>query len=574
MSNESELTLPAASAAATDTGPSWLSILAGVSFVATVAVLAGILMVRFVQTRPVNVAAPSAQLAGLIETALRDNFIPESAIAASTTQEQTDEGNRWTHNRYDVTLPPRLDAQGIATVLGEELRNYNLTVTQEEAAAGAREVKVWLANFEVALISLTPTTAPAAALTDLRVASTRLVEEARVGLEVLGLNDSVFQSTPETREDTEAKWYLTRLEVRPAQPLSAADLTGAIRGALSYPDVEVRAADPAKGTMNVTMAYRGKPVADMTVYIPDASARPPAVAVPLSLQPDLNDLLNTAIPSARVAVPLAPPVEEGYEVVPPATADEVAPVSDSSAIADGRMQLASLPQPPGPRSVADATNPRVAIILDDGGYGGAVTERVLALDSNLTLAILPNTPYGKDTAERGAALGFEIMLHMPMQTGSSTVKSFPGQINVDMGREEIAALTTDAIAQIPGAVGVNNHTGSLFTSDAERMELFLESIVTQGWYFIDSKTGPNSRAYDVAQAMGIRSESRDIFLDDVADAAEIKRQWAEMVRIARKTGTAIAIGHFRPLTIDVLEQELPKLASAGIALVPASELVR
>jgi hypothetical protein len=59
----------------------------------------------------------------------------------------------------------------------------------------------------------------------------------------------------------------------------------------------------------------------------------------------------------------------------------------------------------------------------------------------------------------------------------------------------------------------------------------------------------------------------------VAEAGEIKRQWAEMVRIARKTGRAVAIGHFRALTLDVIEEELPKLEGGGITLVPLSELL-
>jgi polysaccharide deacetylase 2 family uncharacterized protein YibQ len=46
-----------------------------------------------------------------------------------------------------------------------------------------------------------------------------------------------------------------------------------------------------------------------------------------------------------------------------------------------------------------------------------------------------------------------------------------------------------------------------------------------------------------------------------------------MVRIARKTGRAVAIGHFRALTLDVIEEELPKLEGGGITLVPLSELL-
>jgi polysaccharide deacetylase 2 family uncharacterized protein YibQ len=232
-----------------------------------------------------------------------------------------------------------------------------------------------------------------------------------------------------------------------------------------------------------------------------------------------------------------------------------------------------VPTPPGPRSKADASQPRVALVLDDGGYGGEVTERVLALDNRVTLAILPNTPDGAATATRATEIGFEVILHMPMQTDSTTVKPFPGQLNVDMGSEQIAQLTTDAMAQVPGAVGVNNHTGSKFTANADQMALFLDVVKQKGWFFLDSKTGPDSKGFEVAKEMGIPSTIRDVFLDDVAEAGEIKRQWAEMVRIARKTGRAVAIGHFRALTLDVIEEELPKLEGGGITLVPLSELL-
>jgi len=268
--------------------------------------------------------------------------------------------------------------------------------------------------------------------------------------------------------------------------------------------------------------------------------------------------------------PLAP---QSKAYPSPTLPDAPAMLERDSGEGDGRMEVASLPEPPGPRSKRDVSNPKVALVLDDGGYGGEVTERVLKLDNRVTLAILPNTPDGAETATRATGLGFEVILHMPMQTASATVKPFPGQLNTDMGREQIAQLTTDALGQIPGITGVNNHTGSMFTANADSMEMFLENIQNKKLYFLDSVTGPDSKAQKVAREMGIPTGRRDVFLDDIAEAGEIRRQWAEMVRIARKTGAAVAIGHFRPLTLDVIEKELPKLEASGITLVPASELM-
>ena len=45
-----------------------------------------------------------------------------------------------------------------------------------------------------------------------------------------------------------------------------------------------------------------------------------------------------------------------------------------------------------------------------------------------------------------------------------------------------------------------------------------------------------------------------------------------MKRLARKRGSAVAIGHPYPATLELLERELPKLADEGFMLVPLSEL--
>lgn len=221
----------------------------------------------------------------------------------------------------------------------------------------------------------------------------------------------------------------------------------------------------------------------------------------------------------------------------------------------------------------DLRKPRVAIILDDGGYGGQRTEKLLELDPRLTLAILPNTPYARETAERGAAKGFEIMLHMPMETYSRKT-AFPGQITTRMEAEEIERLTVEALAQVPGVVGVNNHTGSKFTRDSVKMTEFLKVVQSRSLFFIDSITITKSAAFAAAKTLGIPSAQRDIFLDNSSSERQIRRQFKELIMRAKMRGLAIGIGHFRQHTVDVLAEELPKLEAYGVELVHASEVVR
>ena len=67
--------------------------------------------------------------------------------------------------------------------------------------------------------------------------------------------------------------------------------------------------------------------------------------------------------------------------------------------------------------------------------------------------------------------------------------------------------------------------------------------------------------------------SRDVFLDDSQDPPDIRRQLDEAIRDAKLHGTAIAIGHPHPATLQVLSEELPRLQREGVNLVFASQLV-
>jgi polysaccharide deacetylase 2 family uncharacterized protein YibQ len=43
--------------------------------------------------------------------------------------------------------------------------------------------------------------------------------------------------------------------------------------------------------------------------------------------------------------------------------------------------------------------------------------------------------------------------------------------------------------------------------------------------------------------------------------------------LARKQGTAVLIGHPRPATLDVLEQELPKFIASGVEIIDVEQMI-
>ncbi|MGC8845988.1 MAG: divergent polysaccharide deacetylase family protein [Candidatus Hydrogenedens sp.] len=221
----------------------------------------------------------------------------------------------------------------------------------------------------------------------------------------------------------------------------------------------------------------------------------------------------------------------------------------------------------------DTQKPKIAIILDDGGFRNPEEDPALELSNKLNISILPDTRYTKELAKKAKEKGFEIMLHMPMQTKQGVKKgSFPCELLVNMTEKEIEEKTKNALEQISEAKGVNNHTGSVFTLKEAPLKSFMKVLKEKKMFFVDSLVVGGSKAYQVAEAEGIPTLKRDMFLDHEYTTAKIKESLEILKKIAKKNGKAIGIGHFRDLTIKVLKEELPRMEEQGFELVHVSEM--
>jgi polysaccharide deacetylase 2 family uncharacterized protein YibQ len=143
-----------------------------------------------------------------------------------------------------------------------------------------------------------------------------------------------------------------------------------------------------------------------------------------------------------------------------------------------------------------------------------------------------------------------------------------------MDTEELQKRVSQFIRQFPKAVGANNHMGSEFTEHDDKMNTVLQVLKDNNLFFIDSVTTPSSKGMSVAKRLGIKTERRDVFLDNVQERGYILGQLNQAVRLAQKNGFAIAICHPHSATIEVLVAELPKLAERGVTLVSVSEMMK
>ena len=109
--------------------------------------------------------------------------------------------------------------------------------------------------------------------------------------------------------------------------------------------------------------------------------------------------------------------------------------------------------------------------------------------------------------------------------------------------------------------------------DQKGMTFVSEALLEKGVFFVDSRTSAKSIAQEVAKETGLRTAHRDIFLDDVVTAVAIDAELEHLERIARRGGTAIAIGHPHGLTLEALERWIPDAQARGFSIVPVRDLV-
>lgn len=312
-----------------------------------------------------------------------------------------------------------------------------------------------------------------------------------------------------------------------------------------------------------------------------ASPKRPAVfrlAVGLLLSVALVLLVLALVHQARTRHWFAPAVERS---VPPTKdgatlpAPSQKPAPSTAKAPHSRRSDFRPPAPPAlpVPSISRSEGPMVAIIVDDLGANLGFMRALLALDLNVTAAILPNLPHAREAAQLAQAANREVILHIPMEP-----KAYPADdpgaepLLIELSAGEVRHRLEQYFKVVPFAVGANNHMGSRFTEDQAGMAVVLETLKTRGMYFVDSRTSNETVAYRAAQRLGVKTAARDLFLDNVQTVAAISAELRRLAEMAKIHGRALGICHPHPETLAALKQEAPYLAKLGVRLVPASVL--
>lgn len=205
-----------------------------------------------------------------------------------------------------------------------------------------------------------------------------------------------------------------------------------------------------------------------------------------------------------------------------------------------------------PRPACTPAQPCLVIVIDDIGRDRAALERLLAIPADLTFAVLPHAEHTAASVARLRRAGREHILHLPLEPHPPLLL-----------RDERVLLRADApiapalrrcLAAVPGVAALNTHMGSAFSEDPAALNALFAALAPRRLPVLDSRTSPHSQICAVAAAWSVPCVARDVFLDGGETSAAFELGIA--MRLARRNGRAIAIGHPLRATIDALERQL------------------
>ena len=235
----------------------------------------------------------------------------------------------------------------------------------------------------------------------------------------------------------------------------------------------------------------------------------------------------------------------------------------------------------GDRTIAwDQARGHLAIVIDDIGRELHLLEQLQALRFSLTFSVLPGAVYapGAQLRLRSDRRRYrEILLHLPCEPEDPTKMAEGAEprehfLRVGDPPERLRAALVAALARVPGAVGVNNHMGSRLTAERAAMDALMPELRARGLFFLDSRTTSHSQGEAAAEAAGVPTLGRDIFLDVDPTPAAVRAQ-LDLAAVRARERPVVVIAHPSPAVVETLREGLPRLYGEGIGVYPLREIL-
>jgi polysaccharide deacetylase 2 family uncharacterized protein YibQ len=220
----------------------------------------------------------------------------------------------------------------------------------------------------------------------------------------------------------------------------------------------------------------------------------------------------------------------------------------------------------------------MAIVIDDYGRSMSRTRRVHPLPGTFTAAIHPGLDDVQDVVQEARAAGLEVILNLPMEPKGYPDRN-PGDdaILVDLSGRRIRRLLDRALDRVGDVPGVKTYMGSMAVEDRDVMRAILEELEERDLFLVDDTEEQYSLAEELGRETGtpVLVTTRSSQIDERrGDLSSVQIRFDAFVNQCRNRGYGVAIVRSRDTTLQVLEEQIPRLAQEGIVVVGLSEIMR
>jgi polysaccharide deacetylase 2 family uncharacterized protein YibQ len=215
-----------------------------------------------------------------------------------------------------------------------------------------------------------------------------------------------------------------------------------------------------------------------------------------------------------------------------------------------------------PKSNNSPKSPKLVIIIDDV-HTSKELSMIKSLPFSVTPSIFPPYKLAHNTPQLAKQCK-HYMVHLPMESSSAKFNKQAKTIMRDWSKKQIEQRLHNIKKMFPNAKYINNHTGSVLTSNYHSMDMVYDALIKNGFIFVDSYTTPKSVVKKVAKKYHQRYIKRDVFIDNIQDVSYIKKQIQKGIKKAKKHGYSIIIGHPHKATIKALKESCTILKDVNV----------
>ncbi|MGH7662162.1 MAG: divergent polysaccharide deacetylase family protein [Vulcanimicrobiaceae bacterium] len=157
-----------------------------------------------------------------------------------------------------------------------------------------------------------------------------------------------------------------------------------------------------------------------------------------------------------------------------------------------------------------------------------------------------------------------------------------GNVRSDVQRSDPKALLVEADQRVSldkiTARFASVHAGGVITPLAGHpghADALASRLHDSGAFLVDGRADGASQFYEAAHDGNVAAATRDIVIDAFPEQSYVTYMLRQAVRLAQRTGVAVAVGHADPETYEALRSSLEQLTREGdVQVVPVGDLAR